>query len=138
MKLRLYADGGSRGNPGPSAAGFVLFELEGDAEGEVVHEEGVYLGTTTNNQAEYEAIRLGLEKARDLGATDIDVRLDSQLAVRQLNGQYKVKNAGIRERFNEIQLILPAFDRIVFSHIRREQNAHADRMVNEALDAVLR
>lgn len=137
MKLRMYADGGSRGNPGPSAAGFVLFELDGEVEGEVVHEEGVYLGTATNNQAEYEAIRLGLEKARELGAKDLDVRLDSQLAVRQLNGQYKVKNPGIRERFNEIQLILPAFDQIEFTHVRREQNTHADSMVNKALDEVL-
>src|SRR3990167_1401230 len=131
MKLFIHTDGGSRGNPGPSASGAVLK----DAHGNVLAEISKYLGMTTNNQAEYTAIVLGLEKARELGAKDIRVFMDSELAVRQLAGIYRVKNPELAKRFLEVKNLIHAFDRVEFSHVPREKNKEADALVNRALDA---
>lgn len=126
---RLFTDGGSRGNPGPSAAGFVV-------NGKPY---GVYLGVTTNNVAEYTAIKLALEQAlTELGAaaaeTAVEVRLDSQLAQRQLIGRYKVKNAGLRPIFDAIKVLCARFASVKFVHVPREENKEADAAVNRALD----
>lgn len=135
----MYADGGSRGNPGPSASGYVLYQA--DAHGHPVKkifEEGVYLGITTNNQAEYTAIILGLRKAHELGFTSVDARLDSELAVKQINRIYKVKNPEIAKRFLEVHVARQLFEQTSFTHIPREKNTEADAMVNQALDAQVR
>ncbi len=131
MRITIHTDGGSRGNPGPSASGAVLK----DAHGNVLAEISKYLGMTTNNQAEYTAIVLGLEKARELGAKDIRVFMDSELAVRQLAGIYRVKNPELAKRFLEVKNLIHAFDRVEFSHVPREKNKEADALVNRALDA---
>ena len=135
MNLRIFTDGGSRGNPGPSASGVVLKEI--DEEGKVVREIeriGKFLGDTTNNQAEYTAIILGLTRAKELGAEMVEMVMDSELAVKQLNGVYKVKDAGIAKRFLEIHNLKSAFRRVTFRHVRREFNKEADAVVNEVLD----
>lgn len=126
----IYTDGGSRGNPGPSAAGFVVMTKEG----EVVCEGGAYLDITTNNVAEYEAVYLGLEKAQELGIRRIDFRLDSQLVANQMNGIYKVKNIDLRPIHDRIIELVQKFDRVTFSHVRREYNQLADGVVNKILD----
>ncbi len=133
--IRLYTDGGSRGNPGPSASGAVLKELKGEKEGEVIATASKYLGVTTNNQAEYTAIIIGLEKAKEIGVKEVQVYLDSELATKQLNGQYKVKDAEIAKRFLEVKNLLHSFSNVTFKHIRRELNKEADAIVNEVLDA---
>lgn len=134
-RARMYADGGSRGNPGPAASGAVIYELHDGEEGEVLAEVSKFLGNTTNNQAEYMAIVIGLRAAKKLGIEGLDVRLDSELAVKQLNGQYKVRNPEIAKRFAEVYELRQAFREIRFSHIRREKNTVADAIVNKELDA---
>jgi ribonuclease HI/ADP-ribose pyrophosphatase YjhB (NUDIX family) len=127
----VYSDGGSRGNPGPSAAGFIVM----DQYDQVLHEGGMYLGITTNNQAEYHGVRLGLEKAIEIGARTVDFRIDSLLVVNQMNGIYKIKNRElwpINERINEL---VSKFERVTFTHVRREFNQLADGMVNKILNA---
>lgn len=126
----LYTDGGSRGNPGPSAAGFVLLE-EGD---QVVDEGGVYLGITTNNQAEYQGVRIGLERALERGIRRLDVRVDSMLVVNQLNGVYTIKNRELWPIHERIRGLIAEFEHVRFSHVRREFNMLADGMVNKTLD----
>jgi ribonuclease HI len=128
-KILIYTDGGSRGNPGPAAAGYTL-------DGEPC---GVYLGRTTNNVAEYTAIKLALEAARKKAGehaweTTVEVRMDSQLAQRQLLGQYKMKNAGLRPIFEAVQLLAKHFKEVRYVHVPREENAAADAAVNKALD----
>ena len=130
MKLTIFTDGGARGNPGPAASAAVLK----NQAGEIVATTSRYLGETTNNQAEYTAIILGLEKAKELGATEIDLFMDSELATKQLNGQYKVKNPEIAKRFMEVKNLLHSFDRVKFSHVRREKNKESDALVNKVLD----
>ena len=127
----IYSDGGSRGNPGPSAAGYVII----DASQEVVSQGGEYLGVTTNNQAEYHGLRLGLEKAIELGYKNIDFRLDSMLVVNQMKGIYKIKNRELWPIHERIRTLLMEFDKVSFSHVRREFNQLADGMVNRTLDA---
>lgn len=129
--LILYSDGGSRGNPGPSASGFVIMN---DRE-EVVHQGGMYLGITTNNQAEYHGVRLGLEKALEMGAKTVDFRMDSLLVVNQLNGIYKIKNRDLWPIHERIKELAMHFDKVTFSHVRREFNQLADGMVNKILNA---
>ncbi len=136
MHVRIYTDGGSRGNPGPSASGAVIKELRGDTEGRIVAEISEYIGETTNNQAEYRAIIFGLEHARDLGARQVEVVMDSELAVKQLTGKYRVRNADLAERYYDIQKLLPFFAKVSFRHVRRELNKEADALVNKALDRV--
>lgn len=127
----IYSDGGSRGNPGPSASGFVIMN---DRE-HVVHQGGMYLGVTTNNQAEYHGVRLGLEKALELGARTIDFRIDSLLVVNQMNGMYKIKNRELWPIYERINELVVKFDKVIFTHVRREFNQLADGMVNKILDA---
>ncbi len=133
----MYADGGSRGNPGPAAGAAVLFVLHTDGtEGKRVGEAAKYIGIETNNQAEYMGIIVGLRKALDLGYEAVDVRLDSELAVKQLNGLYRVKNPGLAKRFLEVHNLRTQFKKVTFSHVYREQNKDADALVNKTLDEV--
>lgn len=126
-----YCDGGSRGNPGPSAAGYVLL----DEHGAVVAEGGAYLGIATNNFAEYQAVYLALERALELGIRTIDFRLDSQLVVNQMNGVYKIKSDDLREVNVRIHNVMRHFDRVTYTHVRRQYNQLADGVVNKILDA---
>ncbi len=134
MRIRLYTDGGARGNPGPAGSGAVLLALDGESEAGVLREESKYIGETTNNQAEYMGLIIGLESARDMGALEVDVRMDSELIVRQLLGQYKVKQPELAKRFFEVKQLCMSFKKVQFTHVPRAQNAHADRLVNEAID----
>ncbi len=133
-KVRIYTDGGSRGNPGPAACAAVIKRMEDGEEKENLGQVSEYLGKTTNNQAEYTAIIHGLQKAKALGAQEVEVVMDSELAVKQLNREYKVKDPGIAARFLEVWNIAQSFRRVTFRHIRREQNQEADALVNECLD----
>jgi ribonuclease HI len=134
MNIRIYSDGGARGNPGPAAAGAVLKLLENGKEGRTLAEVGEYMGNDTNNQAEYRAIIIGLEKAIKLGASQVELYMDSELATKQLKGQYKVKHPDIAKRFVEVKNLLHAFERVSFTHVRREKNKEADAIVNRVLD----
>ncbi len=131
MKMKLHTDGGARGNPGPGAGGIVLM----DHKGRVVKELGTFFGVCTNNEAEYKALILGLEAANGTNATEVSVYLDSLLVVEQLNGNYKVKNQNLKKLWEEVQVLVRAFKKVEFFHVRREKNAHADKLVNEVLDA---
>lgn len=135
MKLRIYTDGGSRGNPGPAASAAVLKSLNGNQEGETIATVSKYLGKTTNNQAEYTAIILGLTKAKQLGANAVELFMDSELACKQLKGEYKVKNADIAKRFLEVKNLLTFFKSVRIQHVRREKNREADAVLNNVLDA---
>ncbi len=132
MKLTIHVDGGSRGNPGPAAAGAFLT----DAGGAVVDEATELLGSQTNNVAEYRAVLLGLARARELGATEVEVVNDSELIAKQINGQYKVKHAAMRPLYLDALEALRGFERWTVRTVRREQNVEADRLVNEALDGL--
>lgn len=127
----IYSDGGSRGNPGPSASGFVIM----NSNEEVIHQGGMYLGITTNNQAEYHGVRLGLEKALEMGAKTVDFRMDSLLVVNQLTGIYKIKNRDLWPINERIKELSQQFEKVTFSHVRREFNQLADGMVNKILNA---
>lgn len=129
--LMLYSDGGSRGNPGPSAAGYVVIGLDD----QLLYEGGAYLGITTNNQAEYHGVRLGLEKAKELGAKSVACNIDSMLVVNQLNGLYAVKNRELWPIHERIKELIGQFEKVTFRHVRREFNQKADGMVNKILDA---
>lgn len=131
LTLIVYTDGGARGNPGPAGFGVVVQ----DASGKVLEEFGEYLGETTNNQAEYRAMIAALERAKALGATEVAAFADSELLVKQLHREYKVKNAGLAPLFVKIWNLAQSFERCTFAHVRREQNRDADRMVNAAIDA---
>ncbi|HET9412237.1 MAG TPA: reverse transcriptase-like protein [Candidatus Saccharimonadales bacterium] len=130
-ELIIYTDGGSRGNPGPSASGFVIL----DAKERVLFEDGKYLGITTNNQAEYQAVKLALQKATEIGARELHFRLDSQLVVNQLNGVYQIKNRELWPIHARIKELMKLFKKVTFTHVRREFNQEADAMVNKILDA---
>lgn len=128
--LIIYSDGGSRGNPGPSAAGYVVM----DPSGNLVDEGGAYLGITTNNQAEYHGVHLGLEKARELGAVSVEFRLDSLLVVNQLNGAYVIRNRELWPIHERIRSLAAQFEKVTYRHVKRELNQRADGMVNKILD----
>ena len=130
----VHVDGGARGNPGPAAVAAVVTTPDGD----LLSEEGSYIGEATNNVAEYQAVLLGLRLARDLGAREVDVVNDSELVARQINGVYKVKHAGLRPLFLETMKALRAFDRWSVRNVRRESNERADELVNRTLDEALR
>jgi ribonuclease HI len=130
-RLTVNVDGGARGNPGPAAVGVVVR----GGGGEVLEERGERIGEATNNVAEYRALLLGLELARRHGGTELELIGDSELVVRQVEGRYKVKNAGMKELHEEVKKALRGFDSWSIRHVRREQNADADRLVNQALDA---
>jgi ribonuclease HI len=131
VKLRLYTDGGARGNPGPAAYGFVL---EGPG-GEVVFARGEAIGVATNNVAEYSGLVAGLEKALELDATEVEVVSDSELMVKQMRGEYRVRNEALRELSTKAARLARRVDTVSYRHVRRDQNELADRLVNEALDA---
>ena len=126
----VHVDGGARGNPGPAAAAAVATTADGDE----LAESSAYLGKTTNNVAEYRAVLLGLELARQLGAREVDVVNDSELVARQIGGEYKVKSAGLKPLFLETMRELRSFDRWSVRNVRREHNERADELVNDELD----
>jgi len=129
--ITIFSDGGSRGNPGPSAAGFIVL----NNRQEVISEGGEYLGITTNNQAEYHGVRLGLEEAEKLGFKKIDFKVDSMLVVNQMKGYYKIKNRELWPIHERIRSLMTKFDRVTFTHVPRQFNQLADGMVNKTLDA---
>lgn len=131
MKLRIYTDGGSRGNPGPAATGVVIQNEAGDT----ISRYGEYLGEQTNNYAEYVAIISALKKAAELGAEEVDCILDSKLVVEQLNGNWKVKEPTIQKLFVQAWSETQKFKKATFSHVLREENKEADTEVNKVLDA---
>jgi ribonuclease HI len=131
--IKLYADGGSRGNPGPSASGFVLM----DEDNKILEDKGVYLGVTTNNQAEYTALKLGLEAAKSRQVSEVDIYMDSLLVVNQMRGSFKVRNRDLWPIHAAIKDLLHAFKRVSFNHVPRELNKLADAAVNRALDEAL-
>ena len=131
MKAKLFTDGGSRGNPGPAAYGFVL---EAD-DGTVLDARGEAIGVATNNVAEYSALIAGLERARLLGLAEVEVVSDSELLVKQMRGEYKVKNAALRELSLEAARLAREIGKVTYTAVRREHNELADRLVNDALDA---
>jgi ribonuclease HI len=130
VEATLFADGGSRGNPGPAASAAVLL----DPAGELVEEIGAYLGVATNNVAEWTALVLGLEAALARGIRRLTVRLDSELVVKQLRGEYRVKHAGLQPLHRRAMKLLRAFEDVDVAHVPRKQNARADRLVNRVLD----
>jgi len=129
-KLKLYTDGGARGNPGPAGIGAVIL----NEEGRIMAEISEYIGEATNNQAEYKALIAGLTKAKELGASELEVFLDSELVVKQLNREYRVKDKHLAPLFLQVYNISLGFKKIIFKHIRREKNEIADKLVNQALD----
>jgi probable phosphoglycerate mutase len=131
VKARLYTDGGARGNPGPAAAAYVL-ETE---DGHVLAAHGEAIGVATNNVAEYRALVAGLAKAVELGVDEVDVVSDSELLVKQMNGEYRVKNPALVELSLEAARIARELRRVRYTAVRRVDNELADRLVNEALDA---
>jgi ribonuclease HI len=126
----IHTDGASRGNPGPAAIGVVIT----DPDGLVLVEMGEALAPTTNNVAEYTAVIRALERAAQLGAKRVQVRMDSQLVVRQLNGSYRVKHADMLPLYRRVLELIKGFDEVTFEHVPREQNVEADRLANLALD----
>lgn len=126
----VNVDGGARGNPGPAAVGAVVRS----PDGEVLEERGERIGRATNNVAEYRALLLGIERAAELGASELELVGDSELIVRQVKGEYKVKDAALRDLHAQVRRALRTFERWSIRHVRREENAGADRLVNEALD----
>jgi len=129
-EAKLYTDGGSRGNPGPSAGAYVICKMDNT----VVETTGLYLGETTNNQAEYRALKLGLEKCLEAGVSKLVTHLDSELVVKQLNGQYKIKNQELLPRNAEIKDLAAKFEEISFNYVPRALNHLADAEVNRILD----
>jgi len=135
MKITIYTDGGARGNPGPSAIGVVISQ-----EGQIVKKYGEYIGEGTNNQAEYKAVIFALKKVKQLFGkqkakeAEIDVFSDSELLVKHINHQYKIKEGELQSLFLEVWNLMLDFKQINFKHTRREKNKEADEMVNQALD----
>ena len=131
MRVTVHVDGGSRGNPGPAA----VAALVTDPDGAVLDEAAEAIGVATNNVAEYRAVLLGLAKARELGATEVEVVNDSELIAKQINGAYKVKHADMKPLYAEAIGALGGFERWSIRSVPREENADADALVNQALDA---
>jgi ribonuclease HI len=129
-EVTISTDGGARGNPGPSAAAYVIVS----SNGSFITKGGSYLGITTNNQAEYQALKLGLEKAVELGARVVHIRMDSLLVVNQMQGIYKIKNRDLWPIHQNIKDILKHFNHYSFTHVPREENREADATVNQILD----
>ena len=131
MKARLSTDGGARGNPGPAAFGYVLEA----PDGAVLAAHGERIGVATNNVAEYRALIAGLEKAVDLGVDELEVVSDSELLVKQMTGEYRVKNAALQDLSLEATRLARRIRAVSYTAVRREHNELADRLVNDALDA---
>jgi ribonuclease HI len=129
-KIIIYTDGGARGNPGPAGIGAIAY----DEEKRVVFTVSEFLGVATNNQAEYKAVIAALEKAKQYGVDELDFYLDSELVVKQLKREYKVKNEGIAPLFLKVHNLTLVFKKVKFTHIPREKNKEADRLANEAMD----
>ena len=130
MRARLFTDGGARGNPGPAAFGYVLE----DEDGTVIAAHGEAIGHATNNVAEYRGLIAGLETALEVGVTELEVVSDSELVVRQMQGDYKVKNETLKELNEEAEALEQRLRRVTYTAVRREHNELADALVNEALD----
>jgi ribonuclease HI len=130
VSAKLFTDGGARGNPGPAAYGFVL---EAD-DGTVLAAEGKKIGRATNNVAEYRGLIAGLERALELGLANVTVVSDSELVVKQMRGEYRVKNEALRDLRDEAERLASKVGRVVYTNVRRAENELADRLVNEALD----
>lgn len=134
LNIKIYTDGGSRGNPGPAAVGFVIEGLGLDKR------YGEYIGEATNNEAEYQAAIIALKKVKQLigsekaGDTNIEFFVDSELLAKQLNGEYKVKEKNLQNLFMEIWNLKLDFGKVIFNHVLREKNKKADKLVNEVLD----
>lgn len=128
-KLQIFTDGGARGNPGPAGIGVVIW-----SGNNLVGRHSKFIGEATNNQAEYQAIIRGLEEAKKLGAKEVECFLDSELVVKQLNREYKVKDKDLAPLFIKVWNLSLGFQKIVFRHVPREQNKEADKLVNEAID----
>jgi len=131
VKGRLYTDGGARGNPGPAAFGYVLE----DADGEVIAQHGEAIGIATNNVAEYSALVAGLRKAIEAGVDTLEVVSDSELLVKQMRGEYRVKNEALRGLSVQASRLGRELGSVEYTHVKRAHNELADRLVNEALDA---
>ncbi|MDF1498228.1 MAG: ribonuclease HI family protein [Patescibacteria group bacterium] len=138
-KLIIFTDGGSRGNPGPAACGAVIK----NEAGKIILKSSKYIGKATNNQAEYEALILVLEKVKEINKSkqtkvNIDCFLDSELVVKQLNREYKMKNEGLKPLFIKVNNLISEFNSVKFFHIPREKNKLADKLVNQELDAQIK
>jgi ribonuclease HI len=131
VKALLFTDGGARGNPGPAAYAFVLEAEDGD----LLASEGVAIGTATNNVAEYSGLVEGLRRALELGLKHVEVVSDSELMVKQMRGEYRVKNEGLRPLYDEAKQLARRIGDVEYRHVRRAENELADRLVNDALDA---
>jgi len=131
VKAKLFTDGGSRGNPGPAAYGFVL-EAE---DGTVLDARGEAIGIATNNVAEYSALVAGLERAVEAGVDELEVISDSELLVKQMRGEYRVKNKALQDLVLDASRLARKIHRVTYTAVRREHNVLADKLVNEALDA---
>jgi ribonuclease HI len=129
----IHTDGAARGNPGPAAFAYVITR-----DGAIVAEESACLGRTTNNVAEYTALVQALTRAAKIGARQLRIHSDSELMVKQMNGQYQVKNEDLRVLFAEAKRLCKQFDEVAIVHVRRGENSHADRLCNEALDGARR
>lgn len=133
-KAIIYTDGGARGNPGQAGIGYVIY----DDKDNIVYSEGVYIGETTNNQAEYLAVSYALDKAKDLGFSDLEFYLDSELVVNQLIQKFKIKNSELAKLFVKIWNQSQSFKNISYTSIPREKNKLADKLVNQAIDQALK
>jgi len=131
VKLRVHVDGGARGNPGPAA----IAAVTEDEDGALLEERGERIGAATNNVAEYRALLLGIERAAALGADEVELVGDSELIVKQVRGEYKVKDPNLRELHRQVRAGLERFRRWSIRHVRREDNEAADALVNATLDA---
>ena len=129
-KLIIYTDGGARGNPGPAGAGAVVYDEKKNKAAEVKK----YLGERTNNQAEYEGAILGMQKAKELKATEVDMYLDSELVAKQLDRKYKIKDKDLGPLFVKVWNLSLSFKKVNYFHVTRERNKAADKLVNEAID----
>ncbi len=130
QKIKIYTDGGSRGNPGPAASGYVIT----DENDKILEAGGEYLGETTNNQAEHKAVQLALEKAKAYRPAEIEFYADSQLVVMQLTGKYRVKHPGLKPVVEQTKALIAQFPKITFQHVLRRYNSLADEQVNIVLD----
>lgn len=131
MKLTIHIDGGSRGNPGPAGCGVAI----ANEKGEAIYEAGYFLGRMTNNMAEYTGLLKGLEDAASCGASELQVYCDSELLVKQINGEYRVKNETLKDYFDKAMTGLRGIGKWKVTHVRREANARADELANIAMDA---
>lgn len=137
-KVRIYTDGGARGNPGPAGIGVVIVDLDQGDEGKTLATISKYIGETTNNQAEYQAVIAGLSEAAKLKAREVEVVSDSELLVRQCRGEYKIKDQDLARLFMRIWNLQQSFKKVSFSHTVRSGNKEADRLVNVAIDKELK